>query len=268
MAKTAAKQKPVAKPVRPPVHILNFGDPGAGKTTFAATFPTPGMVFSFDAYGKDAPFLRLGEEREEPEEMEDGTIAREVFSRETGELLWRIEYYGETDPESPSAYTRYLNAMHYFNKEERKKWATCVVDSVTSMAMCARNQSEYKLNKGAKEPRQHYAYAAKQVEQQLVQRFPNFLMNVIAIAHVSEEKDDVHGYFLRNPSFPGKLRRAAGGQYTEVYRSYYERATKDEPEGYFLQTREGGGFNCMSGMLEAPDPCVASYDAIWENYRG
>ena len=28
-----------------PIHVLVKGDPGAGKTTFAATYPTPGITF-------------------------------------------------------------------------------------------------------------------------------------------------------------------------------------------------------------------------------
>ena len=45
---------------RQPIHVLTYGDFGAGKSTFAATFPKPMLVFAFDAHGKDTPYLRGG----------------------------------------------------------------------------------------------------------------------------------------------------------------------------------------------------------------
>lgn len=44
-----------------PLHVLVYGDFGSGKSTFAATFPKPQLVFCFDAYGKEMPYLKGGE---------------------------------------------------------------------------------------------------------------------------------------------------------------------------------------------------------------
>lgn len=43
------------------IHCLVYGDFGAGKSTFAATFPKPLLVFAFDPFGKERPYQRLGE---------------------------------------------------------------------------------------------------------------------------------------------------------------------------------------------------------------
>ena len=43
-----------------PVHLLLYGDTGSGKSTFAATFPKPMLVWCFDPHGKDMPYKRLG----------------------------------------------------------------------------------------------------------------------------------------------------------------------------------------------------------------
>jgi hypothetical protein len=39
---------------------LVYGEPGSGKTTFAATWPKPLLVIFFDPIGKDLPYLELG----------------------------------------------------------------------------------------------------------------------------------------------------------------------------------------------------------------
>ena len=40
-----------------PIHCLVYGQPGTGKSTFAATFPKPMLVFMFDSFGKEMPYL-------------------------------------------------------------------------------------------------------------------------------------------------------------------------------------------------------------------
>lgn len=49
------------KAPHPPIHVLVYGDFGSGKSTFAATFPKPQLIFCFDAYGKEMPYLKGGE---------------------------------------------------------------------------------------------------------------------------------------------------------------------------------------------------------------
>ncbi len=45
---------------RRPIHVLAYGEPGAGKSELLATFPKPILVFMFDALGKDTPYMKLG----------------------------------------------------------------------------------------------------------------------------------------------------------------------------------------------------------------
>lgn len=46
----------------PTLHALVYGDTGAGKSTFLASFPKPMYVFFFDGLGKDGPYLQYGED--------------------------------------------------------------------------------------------------------------------------------------------------------------------------------------------------------------
>jgi len=43
------------------LHVVVMGDPGARKSTFAATFPKPMLVLNFDPMGKETPYLLAGE---------------------------------------------------------------------------------------------------------------------------------------------------------------------------------------------------------------
>lgn len=43
-----------------PLHCLVYGNPGSFKSTFAAMFPKPMLVLSFDNWGKEKPYHRRG----------------------------------------------------------------------------------------------------------------------------------------------------------------------------------------------------------------
>ncbi len=45
------------------MHVLLYGEFGSGKTSFAATFPHPCLVMSFDPPGKDRPYVKYAIER-------------------------------------------------------------------------------------------------------------------------------------------------------------------------------------------------------------
>ena len=45
---------------KPGLHALVYGDTGAGKSTFLASFPKPMLVLHFDGLGKEGPYLQYG----------------------------------------------------------------------------------------------------------------------------------------------------------------------------------------------------------------
>lgn len=259
-------------PNHPPIHVLNFGDYGAGKSTFAASFPTdpPQIVFSFDAYGKEMPYLRGGDVSDLMSD-DRADFFREVHRR--GKLIRRIEYYHDNiwiDPTeikrkagvsiksmTPTAFKRFLTRMAKF-QYEYDQWGTVIGDSVTSMEICARRWDQYVLNPGAEDARQWYGASKDMLEQMLMQRFAGLPMNVVVLAHVDDEKYEFQGVQRRMPMAPGKLRGALGSQYPEVYHQY---VNKDGE--YELQTRSDGVWACMT-TIGAPNPCVPHYLKLWE----
>lgn len=118
--------------IKPALHVLGYGDAGAGKSDFAATFPKPMLVFHFDPYGKDTPYLQRGT----PSDLfsdERADFVRTVTSDKTGKEIIRIEYYHDsvfTEPTllqakartriidmQPDAYARFLKRMAGFQHE-------------------------------------------------------------------------------------------------------------------------------------------------------
>jgi AAA domain len=260
-------------PSRPPIHVLVIGDYGAGKSTFAATFPKPMLVFQFDAFGKDFPYLnRPGTEVSALFSDAKADWVRTVSSTKSGKLLIRLEYYHElewTEPRevtrkagktirdvNPSAYNTFLKRMAGFH-HEYEEWATVVLDSATPLEIAARRWDQFIVNPGAEDARQWYGASKDLLERMLFTRFAGLPMNVVVLAHIDDEKYEFQGKQRRVPMLPGKLRGSLGSQYQEVYHAYIV----DNGE-YLLQTRTDALFACTSA-IQAPNPCPPHYDALW-----
>ncbi len=140
-------------------------------------------------------------------------------------------------------------------------WATVVVDSVTFMEIAARMSHQFILSPRAKEPRQWWAGATDDLERMLMIRFGSLPMNVVVLAHIDEEKDELHGTFVRSPKAPGRLRKGLAAGYGELYRAYVQRDAQRVPS-FWLQTRSDAMFNAAS-QIGAPDPCPTAYAALW-----
>lgn len=247
-----------------PIHAILYGDGGGGKSTMAATFPKPMLVFMFDPRGKELPYLRRGESvSADPDEF--GTERTLVMSKRDPErMLILIENYHEIEPHRPEAYSRFLKRMSLI-AGEYDQWQTIVLDSVTMMELAARKQQQYRLNPTAKDPRQWYAGSTEQLEEMLMMRFGTLPMNVVVVAHVDEEKDEVHGHFIRNPSAPGRMKKRMASAYTDLYRVYAKRAVGGDGEiNHFAQTRMDQLW-IASCSTYAPETCEPTYQAVWQN---
>lgn len=264
----------VATATHLPIHVLDYGDSGAGKSTFAATFPKPMLVFCFDPFGKEIPYL----ERGTPTDLfsdEKSTWTRNVMSKRDPErVIIRIEYYHELgfiSPEvltlpktgrlrlhdmEPEAYPRFLNRMASFHTEY-EQWASVVLDSVTFMEICSRRWDQHSINPMVEDPRQWWAGSTDMLEQMLMVRFGSLPMNVVAIAHIDREKAESMDTMLRTPAAPGRLRGNLAVAFQEVYHHY-----ADKTGVRLLQTQP----NVMYGAatrIGAPNPCEPSYKALW-----
>lgn len=241
-------------------HWLIFGDAGAGKTTAATTFPKPILVFQFDPLGKETPYLQRGVVQES--KATDGTFVRDVLSRSTGDLLIRIEHYLDSDPQKPTAYRRFLNRLVNLERDiEAEGFRTVVIDSATFMELMARKLAQYVLNPTSREPRQWFASSTDTLEEVLMIRLGSLPINVVVLAHISDDKDELHGFMVSNPALPGRMSKRGPAGYGELYRAYVTVDEKGTRE-FLWQTRSGGRWNAAS-QIGAPDPCPQDYTALW-----
>lgn len=244
-----------------PIHVLVYGESGSGKSTFAATFPKPMRVLMWDPLGKDTPFVKLGRAQDPVKEKGENRWRSILHPKKDVEIA-RIDYFHNTKLTSPDAYEHYQARILEVEKEVAKeKIATVVFDSITFAELAARKLHQYRLNATARDPRQFFAGSTDLLEEALMITLGGFPCNLVVIAHVDEDKDEVAGTFVRNPMAPGRLRKRLSSGYQELYRQYVYRDEGGE-RTYGLQTKADDRFNAAS-QIGAPDPCYPSYKALW-----
>lgn len=262
---------------RPNIHVLVYADPGTGKSTFAATFPKPMLVWCFDSVGKDMPYWKGAQQIGDVQEyvVPGSQVIIPYRDVQHADGVIRIEYYHETGPTQsdgklyPIAYDNYLIRMGYFHNEYQQ-WPTVVLDSTTTFELAARNKAKIMnpmtpFEKGT-DTRQWFAASTEALEEMVVTRFGGLPMNTLCICHQSQQMAELTGEVVRGPAVPGRLlsRHEMAGSYQEIYRMY----TMRQQDGSIvpqLQTKNRDGFMSTS-LLGAPDPCYPVYESLWAGW--
>jgi hypothetical protein len=217
-------------------------------------------VFFFDPIGKETPYLRQGTPTDMYVNDQYGIYSRDVLN-DAGELLIRIEYFGDVNVQKPTGYKAFLTRMQDFYNE-LPSWGTAVIDSTTFMEFGARKYEQYVLNPKTKDRRQWWGGSTDTVEEMLQGSFGAMPINVVVICHVDEDKDDFNGMIVRKPKAPGRLSKGLAAGYSEVYHAYVYRDAEGNRQ-YALQTQPDQMWIAES-QVGAPDPCWGNYEAIWE----
>lgn len=253
--------------MRKKIRPLILGKDGAGKSWMVASFPKKMLVFLTDAPDKADAYLRRGV----PGEIEKGQFCyyQNVFSeKDPKKLIIRVEYWGESNPDNPTSYGRFVSRTANLEGEiTTEGYQSVVLDSATAFELMARYYSENNINKQnnkgelTKNGMLHYAFSAHACEQFLMTRWPNLIAtNAIVIGHYDLQKDssdDEERVEVKQMiALPGKLPNRIGSQYSEVWRVYIDR------EGNrVLQTgpRPNNSFACKTS--------VGFKDGIWPHYE-
>lgn len=245
-----------------PVHAVIYGLTGSGKTSLAATAQDMGaqLVLCGDSVIKTVPYF-AGTSEVQQDEWEFGTFY-EGFR--DGKLVVRVELYEEDDPEKPTAYKRLLARLSQVRGRDLP-YSSIILDTLSSFELLARKWHQHDLNKLSKEPRQWHAGATDLLETLVNQRFAGFPQHVLILTHVDEEKDEVHGSYVRHPKAPGRLRTRLGEKW-EVIRAYVDDAKdKNKTPSYWLQTRKREGYYASlqrRNRLTPPDPMPPNFRAL------
>lgn len=261
----------------PHTHTIVYGQPGLKKSTFAATYPKPQIVFLFDPPDKAVPYYRWGKPVpcQDPyyDELRASTGAEipvtDVLDHETGELLVRVEEYGDVDPLRPTGFVAFEWRIDNFS-QEAVQWGSVVVDSLTFCEYGAFLLEQNVNNPGTKDTRQWYGGVRVGVEPMVRARFPRWRTNVILIAHTSEEAkkgvEGPEGGTLRFIQAVGKL----GQNLPAGYGEYYHLNARKLPGGetLYMATTKHDGFWMANSLINAPDPCPLQYLALWKHWGG
>ena len=257
-------------PQHDPIHVLVYGEAGAGKSQFASTFPKPIYVAMWDGIGKDMPYRKRGQATQVFDDTEiSGLQYREVWlvddegHAKSKRPIIRIDYFMDVNPKDPRAFERWQARL--VDIEDfliAGKFKTLVFDSTTSAELLARKLHQHRLNKTSKDPRQWFAGSTDLLEESLMGALPSLITtNVVVVSHISEDKDEVAGTFVRNPLAPGRLQKRLASRYGEFYRAYVSR--DDDGERYWaLQTTIDDRYNAAT-QIGAPDPCEPTYNALF-----
>lgn len=250
---------------RPVTHTVLYGPPGSGKTYFAASCPTPMLVFLFDLPGKETAYLEQGAAYDLRGDSYKGYDVSYVFEKnKKGEEDIRIEHWYDEDPGNPVCFKEFQKRIIEFTREhEYEDYATVVLDSLTFMqAACIREAQ--RINPKVKDIRRLYMNARFMLEPILMNRLGSLPCNVVLTAHERVDQDDESGRVIyQGPAAPGQLKNNLGAGYTELYHTFTRKRRGDVE--YLMQTRGDRHWPAMSTVAKAPDPCWNDYESIWED---
>jgi len=266
----------MAEPKRhPDIHLLLYGESGSGKSTFWSTmiryystnFNEPSLILSFDPWDKATPYLELGTVQK-CEEQYYKTIGLEVDDvvDAKGNLIVRVEYYADPDPDNPTAISLFEKRMVGFEKECRN-WASVGMDSMTYFQRASLLKWK-KLNPLESVKQQTniswYGGVAEDAGAAVMSRAAWWRTNVGVICHIDEAKDDLADFgVVRSVALAGKLSKRAPAGFGEVYRMRVVVSGKGEQYKRELQTQADTQWVANSLVAKAPNPCAPSYEALW-----
>lgn len=267
----------------PDIHLLLYGESGAGKSTFWASlikyhyenFGEPSLVFQFDPYGKATPYTELGEVQENKHEFYAGLgIEVDDVIGPDGKLICQVEYYAEPIPDDPQAISRFEKRMVGFEQQARN-WASICVDSMTFFQR-ASFQKWKKLNPLAPDNFKQqtnlswYGGVKEDGANLLMSRTIWWRTNVGVICHVAKDKEEFADLgAIKGVALVGQLAKDAPAGFDEVHRLRIvpDKSGKGEHKRE-LQTRSDSMWNANSLVTKAPNPCAPDYQALWANWKG
>lgn len=234
--------------------VMSVGESGEGKSSFAATFPTPGFVFDFGSEilsyrGRDFDY----------EQYDLTAIGWSKYERDFVTLKKCI-----------TEGKRFPNAK---GEQEIGRYQTVVVDNVSSMTDLAMEKAMQLDPK--RSPTNgpiwnvHYGMVKNLMEGRLRQLI-NLDCNLVLIAHLSTIKDEQGAVIGVEPSMTGSLSADVPAYFSEVY--YHSSRKEGGTTKWYVQTIPIGrnhGRSRLSGTERLlPDTVENNYKEIMAYLTG
>jgi hypothetical protein len=253
-----------------PTQTLLYGLPGVGKSTLAATYPTPQLICLFDGFGKSRPYWaghRVVHCKPQQENMVNvngrATIIDTYDVYNQDKHISRILHFAEPDADRPQAYHQFIHVRGTLPQRLAAIGAsTLIIDSLTLFHKYTRNAAR-KIVGGADE-RHHGLWYTQEIDT-LAQYLVAGHLNCVLIAHVMQvESDDieVQGALPHYPDAPGRMKRHLLAMFGDAYYCYAE--TKGGEPAYKVLTRTNGTFPA-NNTVNASIVCANTYADIYRN---
>lgn len=222
--------------------ILVQADSGLGKTCLAATFPGPILYLDFDGkVDSAAAYLRSKGMTEQLEIIDVETFPPQIGVSPIDKLTKII--------------SEKLIPQQRTGKMEFK---TLVLDSITTFSSATlghivKTNPGVKRNETKQGPQpglQDYGILRREF-QRLIPGLLSLPCNVVMLAHIATEKDEVTQQIFRHAMMDGSFAKELPIYFKEVWRLF----TKDGKR--FVQTQADHMFNCRSQIPGLPNPlCI------------
>ncbi len=229
--------------------VLIYGNSGTGKTCAAASFPTPMLYLDFDGkvdsaaafYSDDKPRLEQIEVRDLSAKMEQDPIE---------ELLKILD-----------------NELIPQQKAGVMKFKTLVIDSLTTFSSAVLGHI-VKTNPGIKRVSTKQGFQPGMqdfgiLKRELTKLIPGILslpMNVVMLAHIKIDRDEVTGELIRGPHMDGSFAADLPIYFKEVYRTFVEN------KKYIAQTQSDTSYNCRTQIKRLPEKIELKYENLIKKY--
>jgi len=257
----------------PYIQVGVMGEPGSGKSRFAATFPTGTaegkamLVIATDPLSKMQPYFDRGHY--------DGSIQSGAFGQDIclvrndeGKVIIQVEGFYDVDATMVnSAMTNMVNRITASVTQEARegKWATIVLDSWSGFEDAAsyrRLHGPLKCNNP--DGRAHRAIAKEDCKSIFLHSLVNGTRgrcNLVFTYHTTKFAQEQGGEVQYTMQCIGDFATTVGRNLAERYHSV------SLPDGVTRQlyTKPDGRFK-LATLIDAPSPCDNTFGALWGPY--
>lgn len=238
--------------INPSQHLkaLVVGPPGAGKTCFACSLPYPILLLDFDSKADSAAAFHS----KDKERLEN------IDVRDLGRKLADIDMIAEMN--------RIIKDELIPSQAGGSKYKTLVIDSMTTFSAAVLTHI-VKTNPGVKRVASAQGVQPGMSDYGILRRefarlIPGLLslpMNVVMLAHVKTDKDELTGQIVRGPLMDGSFAQELPVYFKEAYRAFM----KDGKP--WVQTKSDVYYDfCRSQIPGIPKEIELTYEALTKKY--